>query len=74
LSIVFDKLAMVKRLEHEDASTRPQAETLAEALNASLSEDMVGRAELKAELRQLAVAVFVTLGALMTFLRFFHGG
>jgi hypothetical protein len=48
VSIVFDKLAMVKRLEADDAFTRTQAERLAEAVHAAMHEDLVNKADLQA--------------------------
>ncbi len=40
MTIAFDKLALVKQLEHDDAFSRNQAETLAESLHETVFGDM----------------------------------
>jgi hypothetical protein len=84
VSVIFDKLAFVRRLEGEDKFSRPQAEALSEALHAAMSETVATKADLvevrheisllRSEMKtwtgSLGVVLFMALGGLMTVFKF----
>jgi len=47
MTIAFDKLALVKQLEQDEAFSHDQAETLAESLHATVFGDMATVSSLK---------------------------
>lgn len=78
MSVIFDKLSFVRRLERDEKFSRSQAEALSEAFYEAVSdplatkEDMnVLRLELKLWTGGLAVAIVAVLGSLMTVLKVF---
>ncbi len=50
MSVIFDKLAFVRRLEGEGQFSRPQAEALREAFHQAMSETVATKSDL-AEIR-----------------------
>jgi methionine aminopeptidase len=80
MSVVFNKLAFVRRLESEGAFSRGQAEALSEALHQAVNETVAtkadlaevrheladARAELKHEIRELRTQVGHEIGELRT--------
>ena len=60
MSVVFDKLAFVRRLESEGAFSRGQAEALGEALHQAVNETVATKsdlAEVRHEIRELRMQV-----------------
>jgi uncharacterized membrane protein YgaE (UPF0421/DUF939 family) len=56
MSVVFDKLAFVRRLESEGAFSRGQAEALSEALHQAVNETVATKADLAEVRHELADA------------------
>jgi hypothetical protein len=78
MSVIFDRLSFVRRLEADEKFSRAQAEALSEAFYEAASdtlaskEDMnVLRLELKLWTGGLAVAIVAVLGSLMSVLKVF---
>ena len=60
MSVVFDKLAFVRRLESDGAFSRGQAEALSEALHQAVNETVATKsdlAEVRHEIRELRMQV-----------------
>ncbi|MGA9868713.1 MAG: hypothetical protein WBQ75_19985 [Acetobacteraceae bacterium] len=84
MTVVFDKLAFVHRLESESAFSRGQAEALSEALHTAVNETVATKAdlgdvrheirELRSELKlwtgSLAAGLFAALSGLAVAMRF----
>ncbi|HEY5090299.1 MAG TPA: hypothetical protein VIK30_10020 [Polyangia bacterium] len=74
MTVVFDKLAFVRRLETEDAFSRAQAEALSEALHTAVSETVATKAdmaEIRHEMREQRVELVHEIGSLAV--RMEHG-
>ncbi len=61
MTVVFDKLAFVRRLQTEATFSRDQAEALSEALHQAVSETVATKADL-AEIRHDIAATRLELG------------
>lgn len=75
MSVIFDKLAFVRRLEGESTFSRPQAEALSEAFHEAMNETVATKAglseirheiaslrsEMKIGTGDMAVALFAAL-------------
>ncbi len=72
MSVVFDKLSFVKRLEGDGSFTRPQAEALSDAFHQAVSETVATKAdvgEVRVEVAALRVDLTHEIAAVRTELK-----
>ncbi len=74
MTVVFDKLSFVKRLEDAGTFSRPQAETLSDPFHQAVSETVATKQDVesvRSEIRVWTVSLAVTIVAVLSAMKYF---
>lgn len=72
MTVIYDKLSFVRRLEQDGAFSRPQAEALSEAVHGAMSESVATKSDL-AEVRHEMVRMESQMAQLRSELKIWMG-